>query len=321
MSSTIGDVANVVDGFAETTSSNLINGRPGLVLVVSKTNQEDLFTIVETVQDYIAKKKLPEGYEITTWNDVSVDVRDRIQLLTRNGIQGLILVFIVLALFLELRLAFWVAMGIPVCILGAGFVLLVTGQTLNMLTMFAFLMALGIVVDDAIVIGENIYSKREEGMNYLKAAIVGTVEVIPSVTASVTTTILAFLPLMYVTGVMGKFISVMPVAVIAMLAISLVESILILPCHLAHDDNLFLKIVGLFLYIFKPFLVVIAFCNGKATKALDWFIENVYSPFLFWSLHNKPIVLSGVIALFMVCDRIGCRRCGAVCIFPETGWP
>ena len=314
---TIGDVANVVDGFAETTAFSLINGRPGLEIVVSKTNQEDLFTIVETVNDYIAQKQLPDGYTLTTWNDVSVDVRDRIQLLTRNGVQGLILVFIVLALFLELRLAFWVAMGIPVCILGAGFVLLITGQTLNMLTMFAFLMALGIVVDDAIVIGENIYSKREEGLGIWKAAVVGTVEVIPSVTASVTTTILAFLPLMYVTGVMGKFISVMPVAVIAMLAISLVESILILPCHLAHEENLFLKIVGVFLYLLKPLLVVITFFNRLATTALDWFISNVYSPFLYWSLHNKPIVLSGVMALFMVAFGLVAAGVAPFSFFPK----
>ncbi len=238
---TIGDIGNVVDGFAETTSINLINGRPGLVIQVSKTNDEDLFTIVETVKAYVAKKKMPVGYTIDTWGDISMDVRDRMQLLTRNGLQGLLLVFIVLALFLELRLAFWVALGIPVAILGAGFVLLATGQTLNMLTMFAFLMALGIVVDDAIVIGENIYAKRLEGLNFVDAAVVGTMEVLPSVCASVVTTIIAFLPLMFVTGVMGKFISVMPVAVIAMLIISLIESTFILPCHLAHEKNLFLN--------------------------------------------------------------------------------
>jgi len=205
---TVGEVANVIDGFEETSDHSLINGREGLVIRIAKTNEEDLFTIVESVQAYVAQKQLPPGYTLDTWGNVSVDVRDRIELLSRNGLQGLILVFIVLAVFLELRLAFWVAMGIPISILGAGFILLVTGQTMNMLTMFAFLMALGIVVDDAIVIGENIYAKREAGLSHISAAISGTYEVLPSVCASVTTTIIAFMPLMYVSGVMGKFIAV-----------------------------------------------------------------------------------------------------------------
>ena len=166
----VGDIANVVDGFAETTSINLINGRPGLVIQVSKTNKEDLFTVVDAVKDYVAKKPMPANYELSTWGDISRDVVDRIDLLAWNGAQGLLLVFIVLAVFLEIRLAFWVAMGIPISILGAGFVLLAFDQTMNMLSMFAFLMALGIVVDDAIVIGENIYNKREQGLGTVAAA-------------------------------------------------------------------------------------------------------------------------------------------------------
>jgi multidrug efflux pump subunit AcrB len=294
---TVGDIATVIDGFAETSSSHLINGRRGLVIRVSKTAQEDLFTIVETVKEYVSRKELPAGYQISTWGDISVDVRDRMELLTRNGAQGLLLVFIVLACFLELRLAFWVAMGIPVSILAAGFVLLATGQTLNMLTMFSFLMALGIVVDDAIVIGENIYAKREEGLPFVKAAIDGTAEVLPSVIASVATTIIAFMPLLYVTGVMGKFISIMPVAVIAMLVISLVESTFILPAHLAHENNLFMRFVGLVMYIFKPLTGTIAFVNKRATWAMDWAIEKFYSPLLYWSLNNKRIVISSSLAL------------------------
>ena len=130
----IGDIGNVIDGFASETSMHIINDRPGIAIRVTKTNTEDLFTIVEAVQNYVSGKKVPDGYSLSTWNDISVDVRDRMELLTRNGIQGLLLVFLVLAVFLDLRLAFWVAVGIPVSILGAGFVLLATGNTLNMLT-------------------------------------------------------------------------------------------------------------------------------------------------------------------------------------------
>ena len=295
---TVGDLGAVVDGFEETERTNLINGRPAMVISVSKTAEEDLFTIVETVKNYVATKSLPEGYEIKLWGDISVDVQDRIDLLSRNGIQGLILVFLVLAIFLELRLAFWVAMGIPISVLGAGCILLVTGATLNMLTMFAFLMALGIVVDDAIVIGENIYAKREEGLSNFRAAVDGTLEVLPSVIASVSTTIIAFLPLMFVTGVMGKFISVMPLAVIAMLVISLVESAFILPAHLAHDNNLFIRFLGLTLYIFRPLVWVISKINAVASRFMQLTIERFYTPLLEWSLNNRRIVLASVIVLF-----------------------
>ncbi len=296
---TVGDIGVVVDGFAESVRTQTINDRPGLAISVSKTAEEDLFTIVEAVKSYVAETKMPEGYELQLWGDISVDVQDRIDLLSRNGIQGLILVFLVLAIFLELRLAFWVAMGIPISILGAGFILLVFGQTLNMLTMFAFLMALGIVVDDAIVIGENIYAKREQGLSNFHAAIEGTVEVLPSVFASVTTTIIAFLPLMFVTGVMGKFISVMPLAVIAMLIISLVESTFILPAHLAHDNNLFLRSISVVLYIFRPVLWLLQLVNSAAARLMQWGIDNFYAPLLDWSLSNRRIVMASVISLFL----------------------
>ena len=297
---TIGDLGVVVDGFEETVRTNNIDNRPGLVISVSKTAEEDLFTIVETVKDYVATKELPPGYKLEIWGDISVDVEDRINLLSRNGLQGLILVFLVLAIFLELRLAFWVAMGIPIAVLGAGCILLVTGATLNMLSMFAFLMALGIVVDDAIVIGENIYAKREEGLSNFRAAVEGTVEVLPSVIASVSTTIIAFLPLMFVTGVMGKFIAVMPLAVIAMLIISLVESAFILPAHLAHENNLFLRFISYVFYVFKPLIWLLTKINVVASRLMQLSIERFYSPLLNWSLDNRRIVLATVTSLFLV---------------------
>ena len=296
---TVGDLGVVIDGFAESVSEHSINDRPGLALRVSKTNEEDLFTVVEAVRDYVNNKQLPSGYDVKLWGDISIDVQDRIDLLTRNGLQGLILVFLVLAIFMELRLAFWVALGIPVSILGAGFVLLLFGQTLNMLTMFSFVMALGIVVDDAIVIGENIYAKREEGLGHVAAAIEGTIEVLPSVFASVTTTVIAFMPLMFVTGVMGKFIAVMPVAVVAMLVISLIESTFILPSHLAHENNLFLKVMGTLFFVFTPLTWVLKRINVSASKLMDLAVRRFYQPLLHWSLHNKRIVLAVVASLFL----------------------
>ncbi len=318
---TIGDIGTVVDGFAEVTSSHIINDRPGIAIRVTKTTNEDLFTVVETVQKYVANKRLPERYTLTSWNDVSVDVRDRMELLTRNGLQGLLLVFLVLALFLDLRLAFWVALGIPVSILGAGFVLLATGQTLNMLTMFAFLMALGIVVDDAIVIGENIYTKRTHGLGLVQASIEGTVEVLPSVCASVATTIIAFMPLMFVTGVMGKFIAVMPVAVIAMLVISLIESMFILPSHLAHENNLFLRIISVCLYVFRPLIHVHRFLHRYASGAMEWCIDRLYVPALKWSLYNKPVAFGGAFLFAMICFGLFLGGIVPLGFFPDMDSP
>jgi multidrug efflux pump subunit AcrB len=160
---------------------------------------------------------------------------------------------------------------------------------------------LGIVVDDAIVIGENIYNKREEGLGHIAAAIEGTVEVLPSVTASVTTTIIAFLPLAFVTGVMGKFIAIMPLAVIAMLFISLVESTFILPAHLAHDNNLFIRVMSSVLYVFKPFLYVFEKLNKHASKLMSFTINQIYEPMLRFSLNNRLVVCSMAIgAMFIV---------------------
>ncbi len=329
----VDDVGDVIDGFADSTSVHRVDGNPALVINVARTSDEDLFTVVDTVKKYVAEKGplMPEGYELKLWNDVSVDVHDRIDLLTKNGLQGLFLVFLVLAIFLELRLAFWVAMGIPISILAAGFILLMTGQTLNMLSMFAFLMALGIVVDDAIVIGENIYAKRELGMKPVQAAVEGTYEVLPSVCASVSTTILAFAPLMFITGVMGKFLAVMPVAVIAMLVISLVESLLILPCHLAHENNLFLRTLTRIFYVFKPLLRPFEKLNKAASRGMEWAVEKFYEPLLRWSLCNKPLVLASSLSLiilsagvvvagwvaFEAFPKLDARKISGTVVFPD----
>jgi multidrug efflux pump subunit AcrB len=240
---TVDDLGTVRDEFVDTTAISRVNGRPGLVISIDKTASEDLLRIVGEVKDFVASTRepggyqLPDGYELATWADRSLMVEDRLRLLAKNGVQGLILVLLVLALFLELRVAFWVALGIPVAMLGACSVLFWGGQTLNMLSMFAFLMALGVLVDDAIVVAENVYAHRERGKSLTQAAIDGAYEVLPSVVAAVTTTIVAFVPLLFVPGVMGKFIAVMPVAVIAMLALSLVECTFILPCHLVHGEH------------------------------------------------------------------------------------
>lgn len=226
----------VRDGFSDTQMFNRVGDMQALTLEIQTTSQEDLIKVVDDVKAYYETKQheMPQGYTLQLWNDASDIVKDRLNMLTKNGIGGLILVFVMLSLFLNIRLAFWVAMGIPVSILGTCAVMYGTGDTLNMLTMFSFVMGLGILVDDAIVIGENIYSHRQMGKSGVKAAVDGATEVAPSVISSVLTTVIAFVPLFFVSGMMGKFIAVMPLSIIVMLLISLFEAMVILPCHLRH---------------------------------------------------------------------------------------
>lgn len=304
----ITDIGVVKDHFEDKSVINEVNGKPALVVSVDRTAEEDLLTIANEVRTYAetAKEALEkDGYELQVWGDTSIDVADRMRLLRDNGIQGLLLVFILLALFLDFRLAFWVSMGIPISVLGAGIVLYMTGQTLNMLSMFAFLMALGIVVDDAIVIGENIYSHRQMGKNFVQAALDGTTEVIPSVISSVSTTIIAFIPFFFVSGVMGKFIAVMPVAIIAMLSISLIEAATSLPCHLSHAPvekpktiaQYFLSFFGRALNpIIRLFDLGSKVCGG----ALDWFGDRIYLPILRFLLTYPLLGVSGGLATLLV---------------------
>ena len=283
---TVDDLGDVKDEFIDNVSISRINGNPGLAISVKAAAREDLLAMVDAVNKYVDTHELPAGYQFETWGDNAVNVRDRLDLLKRNGSQGLILVFIVLALFLELRPAFWVALGIPISVLGACGVLWQFDQTLNMLSMFAFLIALGIVVDDAIVIGENIYAHRELGKPFLTAAIDGTLEVAPSVITSIATTVIAFMPMFFVTGVMGKFFAVLPLAVIAMLVISLFESIFILPCHLSHGKK-------------EPFFLT-AGINRMTNRFLDAVIQRVYLPLARASVARPFVTLSTAVAVALL---------------------
>ncbi|MEM6689468.1 MAG: efflux RND transporter permease subunit [Planctomycetota bacterium] len=315
---TVDDLGEVKDDFEDITAFGEINGQPAIVVNVDRTKQEDLLAMVAQVRSYVAEKELPTGYEFAIWGDTSTEVRGRLQLLIRNGVQGLALVFLVLTLFLEMRLAFWVALGIPISILGAGIFLAWGDQTLNMLSLFSFLVALGIVVDDAIVIGENIYAHMQMGKSRRQAAIDGTVEVMGSVTASVTTTVIAFAPMFFVSGVMGKFMAVIPFAVIAMLLISLWESVLILPSHLAHKNLLFFRVLGVLIYPLRPLGLLLGFLSRQAGAMMDRVIESIYTPLLRYSLKH-PIVPIAT-ALAMTIFTFGLIRGGIVptVLFPKS---
>ena len=307
---TVGDLGRVRDEFTDDSAISRINGRPGLAIEISTTSTEDIINVGRSVQQFVADYYMPEGYQLICFRDRTNDVEARLMLLVKNGWQGLLLVFVLLTLFLELRLALWVSMGIPLSIAGACAVMYFTGQTFNMTSMFAFLIALGIMVDDAIVIGENIYVHRSMGKSLRQAAIDGTVEVMPSVVTSVLTTILAFLPMLFMTGRLARFTEVLPFAVIAILLFSLGEALTVLPSHLAHSDGLILKSIK---WLFGPFRFVafaIQAVNQQVAKFLELFIEKLYLPSLRFSIRFPIFVVCGSIAFLMV--AVGVVRSGIV---------
>lgn len=307
---TIGDLGRVRDEFTDDSAISRINGRPGVSVQIDTAQTEDIIRVGNVVKEFVRAYPVPDGYELIYFRDRTDDVEARLLLLVKNGWQGLLLVFVLLTLFLELRLAIWVSLGIPLSIAGALSVMYFTDQTLNMTSMFAFLIALGIMVDDAIVIGENIHVHRSMGKSLRDAAIDGTVEVMPSVVTSVLTTILAFLPMLFMTGRLARFTEALPLAMIAILLFSLAEALTVLPSHLAHQDGPGMKTAA---WLFGPFrwvAVGVSFVNRWVSVLLGRFIERFYLPVLRWSLRFPALIVCGACALLMV--TVGTVRSGVV---------
>ena len=233
----LGDIAAIDDGFESNDLVNAYNGQPTAFVQVMRTGDERILEIVDEVDRYLAEElapSLPRGVDYNIWRSEAEYLQDRIDLLIKNGRLGLILVLVALALFLDLRLAFWTAVGIFLSFAGVFAVMAWFGISINMMTLFGFILAIGIVVDDAIVVGENIFAEREKGTRGIRAAIRGTRRVSVPVTFAVLTTVAAFTPLLFVPGSLGKFLYVIPAIVISVLLLSLVEVLFILPYHLSH---------------------------------------------------------------------------------------
>ena len=232
----VGDVAAVVDGFAETGQFGRLDGEPAVLLSVLRTGEESDMAISRAVNDYLERTAptRPEGIRLTSWMNQGAVLVDRLGLMLKNGLTGLVLVFALLAVFLELRLAFWVSLGIPISFLGMFMLMPGLDATANIVSTFAFIMVLGIVVDDAIIVGENVYRHQGRGRSALEDALAGVREVATPVCFAVLTTVAAFSPLLFVPGLLGKMMRYVPLIVIPCLLFSLVESLNILPAHLAH---------------------------------------------------------------------------------------
>jgi multidrug efflux pump subunit AcrB len=312
---TLDRLATIHDGFTEDPINALINGEPSVLLVVNKTKEEDALIIAEAVQKYLSEKQqqLPVGTNIKILYDNTDMLRSRIDLLVKNCIIGLIIVFLLLWSFLNVRLSFWAGMGIPISIAGALAILCAVGGTINMVSLFGLIMVLGIVVDDAIIVGEAIFFHRKQGKPPLKAAVDGVSEVGMPVVAAVVTSMVAFMPLLYIGGIMGKFIAILPVVVISCLAVSLLECLLLLPAHLSHlpdpntsNNNL------------NPLTRRLEAVHRLTSSGMEWFVARIYTPLLSKALYWRYV--SFCIAISMLLLTIGLIKGGILKyeVFPEV---
>ncbi|MEQ8493162.1 MAG: efflux RND transporter permease subunit [Gammaproteobacteria bacterium] len=232
----LGDVATVSEAFREGEQQSIRRGQRAIELDLKRAINSDALTMAALVNDYIAEldARLPDELRIEQYDVRAKSIRERIDLLVSNGLGGLLLVLAVLFLFLNARVALWVAVGIPASMLAAVAVMWGSGQTINMISLFGMIMAIGIVVDDAIVVGEHAEHLHQRGLGALEAAIAGARRMAAPVSSSTLTTVAAFLPLFIVSGIMGQIISAIPFVVVAVLVASLVECFLVLPAHLSH---------------------------------------------------------------------------------------
>lgn len=300
----LSDIAVVDDSFADTDQEAHYNGKPAAMVKVFRIGDQTPITVSDAVHQYIEdhEKDLPPGVGLAIWNDRSEMYRARVDLLMRNAYMGLALVLLCLGLFLEIRLAFWVTMGIPISFLGALLFLPAWDVSINMISLFAFIVTLGIVVDDAIVVGEAVYKRRQEGLSHARAAVVGAHDVAKPVVFSVLTTIVAFSPLLFVPGMMGKFFRNIPTVVIAVLLLSLVESLLILPAHLSHE-NPFAKLMRrVIAAIFGPRMGpfgAIGRGQQRFSAAYENLIQKGFVPVVSRVVANRYVALAVAAAVFI----------------------
>lgn len=305
---TLGELAEVKDSFEENDQFLVYDGKPALGIDVYRIGKQTPITVSDAVGKHLAELKLtlPDGVSVATVNDRSEIFKQRIELLLKNGFFGLVLVFVLLDIFLEARLAFWVTMGIPISFLGSMLFIPQFGVSINMISLFAFIISLGIVVDDTIVIGENVYSYRQRGYGALEAAIKGTKEIAVPVIFSILTNIVTFMPLYFVPGTMGKVFRNIPVVVVAVFAISLFEALFVLPAHLGHQKD------------YKNMIMVfITRQQKKVSDAIAAMISNIYGPFLNISLRFRYVsVAIGIVILLTTIAYIKSGRMGII-MFPK----
>ncbi len=293
----LGDIATINDGFEDGAGFATFNGKYALGVSVFSIGKQDIIETAEVAKAYAAERAatLPEGVQLDVWNDATYYLEGRLSMMMENLALGALLVFIILALFLEIKLAFWVMIGIPVCFLGAMAMINTPyiDASLNMISIFGFILVLGIVVDDAIIMGESAYTETEERGHSIEAVVDGVYRVATPATFGVLTTIMAFLPSLFVAGVFGAFPEACGWVVILCLVFSLVESKWILPAHLAHS---------------KPtrnrLLLEIDHVQEAVNRGLRNFVEQRYKPFMLRCVQNRYTTLAFFLSLLILCGGL-----------------
>ncbi len=307
----LGDIATITDGFEDTDLIARFNDQPVAFVDVYRTSDERVLDVAEAVKTFMAESYVPPpGVDSAIWNDQSQILDDRYRLLLRNAGFGLVLVLIALTLFLDLRLAFWSAVGIGATFTGAVFVLDAIGSSINMFSLFGFILALGLVVDDAVVVGENIYAEREKGRTGVGAAIAGAQRVRTPVIFAVLTSMVSVLPVLATGGVIGKITADVPLVVVAVLGLSLIEALLVLPHHLsnlpaagAHAGN---QITRFFERV-----------QGAVDRRFKSFVEGPLDRALSFSVKAPAVVISAAAALLIVMIALIPAGIIKVAFFPD----
>ncbi len=305
------DIATITDGFEEVGFHGQFNQENYVELRIFRIGDQSPLKIAEAVQGILDDFQMPPGIKYRTDSNRAADYKERLSLLTENGVLAILIVLVILTLFLEYRLAFWVMMGMTVSFIGGMILLPLIGISVNMISMFGFLVVLGIVVDDAIVVGENVYEYRQKGLSPMQAAIAGTKDVSLPVTFSIVTTIIAFVPLLFMPGETGKFWQPLPAVVIVILSVSLVEALFILPSHLAHLKKEKSKKKNKWVRKLEGW-------QGSFAQSFDGFIEKRYRPILDKCLQYRYITLSAAVALLLIVGGYGYSGHMGMIMMPEV---
>jgi len=306
----LSDIAEVTDGFEETGFHGQFNQQPSIGLSIYRIGNQSPLDISEAVDEIMGyyEPTLPPGVKYRVDSNTANDYRDRLSLLSGNGILAIFIVLIILGVFLEYRLAFWVMMGMVISFVGGIVFMPAAGISINMISMFGFLVALGIVVDDAIIVGENIYYNRQKGYSYIDAAIQGAREIARPVIFSILTNIIAFIPLLYIPGTTGKFWWPLPAVVIIVLAVSLLEALFILPAHLAHSKSNSKTWLG----------AKIEHYQKGFSRLFDKYLNNIHKPLLEMCLRHRYITLSTALALLLMVGTYGYSEHMGIIMMPEV---
>ncbi len=307
----LGDIATVNDGFVDSSGYSIFDDQYSLGINVFAMGKQDLIVTADAAKAYVAHKipQLPDGVQLDVWADSTYYLKERLGMMVRNLAMGAMLVFVVLALFLEIKLAFWVMVGIPVCFLGAMASINTPyiHATLDMISIFGFILVLGIVVDDAIIMGESAYTETERHGHSVENVVAGVYRVATPATFGVLTTIVAFMPTLFIDGIFGAFPKACGYVVILCLVFSLVESKWILPAHLAHSKPTRNRLL-LFIDHLQEFV------NARLTN----FVHNRYQPFMLRCVKNRYATLAFFLSLLVLCSGLVLGGVVRTVLAPDT---